>query len=550
MIKKRGKSWWVVVYAGRDPLTGKKRQKTGTARAKAEARQLEARLIQQRPVSIWLPSPDTMMPSMREGDLLSMSDPASGRVFISYRRQETSGWARLLQDRLATRFGEEQVFMDVDTIGLGVDFAKVITQAVSTCRVLLAVIGPRWLTATDEEGQRRLDDPDDMIRLEIAAALERDILVIPILVEGAVMPRRQELPDTLAGLVRRNALSLRHDSFRSDVDRLLAAIEPLRAEAEPIRHAKAAARASPRPAQAVPGAVDRIDVVAEPSTVQVLRDDFEMHSVAFSPDGRLLAIACLDLTACLREVATGEERSRVTHDDLVWAMAFSPDGRLLATASADNTARVWDAASGQERTRVTHGGWVFGVAFSPDGRLLATASDDKSARVWEVATGEECIGVRHDDRVRAVAFSPDGRLLATASWDKTARVWEVATGQEHTRVTHDGGIDAMAFSPDGRLLATVSAGKTARVWDAASGQEHTRVTHDGGIDAMAFSPDGRLLATASDDKTARVWDAASGQERARVTHDDQIHGVAFSPDGRLLATASDDKSVRVWALVR
>ena len=156
-----------------------------------------------------------------------MSGPTAGRVFISYRRQETSGLAGRLYDRLAARFGDDQVFMDVDTIALGVDFADVITQAVSTCEVLLAVIGPRWLTATDEDGQRRLDDPDDIVRLEIAAALERGIRVIPILVEGAAMPRRRQLPDELAKLARRNALILRHESFRFDADRLLDAIEPI-----------------------------------------------------------------------------------------------------------------------------------------------------------------------------------------------------------------------------------------------------------------------------------------------------------------------------------
>jgi hypothetical protein len=156
-----------------------------------------------------------------------MSAAGSGRVFISYRRQESSGLAGRLYDRLAARFGDDQVFMDVDTIALGVDFAEVISQAVSSCQVLLAVIGPRWLTVTDEDGRRRLDDPDDLVRLEIAAALERDIRVIPILVEGAAMPRRQQLPEALAGLARRNALILRHESFRADAERLLATVEPL-----------------------------------------------------------------------------------------------------------------------------------------------------------------------------------------------------------------------------------------------------------------------------------------------------------------------------------
>jgi TIR domain len=156
-----------------------------------------------------------------------MSAAGSGRVFISYRRQESSGLAGRLYDRLAARFGDDRVFMDVDTIALGVDFAEVISQAVSSCEVLLAVIGPRWLTVTDEDGRRRLDDPDDLVRVEIAAALERDIRVIPVLVEGAVMPSRQQLPEVLAGLARRNALSVRHESFRADAERLLAAVEPL-----------------------------------------------------------------------------------------------------------------------------------------------------------------------------------------------------------------------------------------------------------------------------------------------------------------------------------
>jgi pimeloyl-ACP methyl ester carboxylesterase len=149
----------------------------------------------------------------------------SGGIFISYRRQETSHLAGRLYDRLADHFGEDQVFMDVDTIEPGVDFADAISRAVSTCQVLLAVIGPHWLTATDQEGHRRLDDPSDIVRMEVEAALQRNVRVIPILVEGAVMPGRQELPESLAGLARRNALAVRHDSFRYDTQRLVTVIE-------------------------------------------------------------------------------------------------------------------------------------------------------------------------------------------------------------------------------------------------------------------------------------------------------------------------------------
>src|SRR6266516_14124 len=111
-----------------------------------------------------------------------------GGIFLSYRRQEGSDFAGRLADRLAGRFGEGQVFFDVDAIEPGVDFAEEISRAVAACQVLLAIIGLDWLTTTDERGRRRLDDPDDIVRLEIEAALACGVRVIPILVEGAVMP--------------------------------------------------------------------------------------------------------------------------------------------------------------------------------------------------------------------------------------------------------------------------------------------------------------------------------------------------------------------------
>jgi len=148
-----------------------------------------------------------------------------GGIFVSYRRQESSHLAGRLADRLADRFGEGQVFMDVDTIEPGVDFAEEIFRAVAACKVLLAIIGSNWLTATDARGRRRLDDPDDIVRLEIEAALARGVRVIPILVEAAVMPDRDDLPESLAGLARRNALLIRHESFRYDTGRLVTAIE-------------------------------------------------------------------------------------------------------------------------------------------------------------------------------------------------------------------------------------------------------------------------------------------------------------------------------------
>ena len=119
---------------------------------------------------------------------------STGRIFISYRREETAYPAGWLFDRLAEHFGAGQIFKDVDSIELGDDFVEMITRAVGSCDVLLALIGDRWLTVIDKQGRRRLDDPNDFVRLEIEAALKRNVRIIPILVEGATMPYADELP--------------------------------------------------------------------------------------------------------------------------------------------------------------------------------------------------------------------------------------------------------------------------------------------------------------------------------------------------------------------
>jgi hypothetical protein len=150
-----------------------------------------------------------------------------GRIFISYRRQESSHVAGRLYDRLSSYFGEGLVFIDVDMIKPGVDFMQAINDSLSTCDVLLAIIGPHWLSATDELGHRRLEAPNDIVRIEIEAALTRKVRIIPILVENAAMPTRHDLPDSLASFVRHNALVVRHETFRQDTERLVAAIEDI-----------------------------------------------------------------------------------------------------------------------------------------------------------------------------------------------------------------------------------------------------------------------------------------------------------------------------------
>jgi TIR domain len=177
---------------------------------------------------------------------------ASGRIFMSYRREETAYPAGWLYDRLVDRFGSDQVFKDVDSIELGDDFVEVITRAVGACDVLLALIGQEWLTITDARGRRRLNNPHDFVRLEIEAALTRNVRVIPILVDGASMPDAGELPESLARLVRRQALELSPSRFAFDTGRLLKVLDRTLAEVR-TEHDDAASMQEPAEKPPAPG---------------------------------------------------------------------------------------------------------------------------------------------------------------------------------------------------------------------------------------------------------------------------------------------------------
>ena len=130
----------------------------------------------------------------------------AGKIFISYRRDDSAGTAGRLCDRLAQTFGKTNLFIDVDNIPAGVNFVKHLSKQLAICNVFICTVGPGWLNAKDDEGNRRLDQPDDYVRTEIAAALRRDIPVIPVLVDGARVPKVRDLPSDIAPLTERNAV--------------------------------------------------------------------------------------------------------------------------------------------------------------------------------------------------------------------------------------------------------------------------------------------------------------------------------------------------------
>jgi tetratricopeptide (TPR) repeat protein len=200
--------------------------------------------------------------------------PAVGTkpIFISYRRADTSGYAGRLQDDLAERFGDDLIFRDVVKIQPGKDYVDVIDGALESCSAMLVVIGREWLDYRDEEGRRRLDDPTDVLRLEVAAALRRDTVVIPVLVEKATMPAADDLPEPMRDLARRQAIELSDINWDHDVARLVAAISASTGTPAHAAPGEPRARRVPkRPLIAAGGAVALLFVLV--AVRAVTRDD-------------------------------------------------------------------------------------------------------------------------------------------------------------------------------------------------------------------------------------------------------------------------------------
>ena len=279
-------------------------------------------------------------------------------------------------------------------------------------------------------------------------------------------------------------------------------------------------------------------------------------SVAFSPDGTLLASGSADKTIRLWEVATGKELRRFKESipSSILSLAFSPNGSQLASGSSGGRTCLWNVARGQELWCFEGPTKVFSVAFSPDGALLATGIDtrgvDHTIRTFIVATGQE---VRHfggnSHTVYSLVFSPDGTQIASGSNNGTLSLWDVATGQEVRRFKgHTHHVYSVVFSPDGSQLVSGAHDWSLRLWDVATGLEVRRIrSHTAWIGSVVFSPDDTQLATGSHDNTVRLWDVITGQEVRRFEgHTHRVHSVAFSPDGTQLASGSWDDSIRLW----
>ncbi|HZI76322.1 MAG TPA: TIR domain-containing protein, partial [Gemmatimonadales bacterium] len=351
-----------------------------------------------------------------------MPSLSSGGIFLSYRRQDAAPYARLLKSQLSDRFPDADVFMDLDSIEAGLDFAEVIRDAVGSCTVLVALIGHRWATVTDEEGHRRLDNLDDYVRFEVQTALERGVRVIPVLVDGAKPLRQQQLPSELQKLARLNALELTYGRYDYDANRLLDTIQRvLAAAADSIDQSSlprdVEAAVVPRPEVARPGG--NVPDVAGPESARDgdaraarLLADAERIAQSITPDPEK-AGALADVASAL--AATDPDRA----ERIARSITIARDGalasalRTLGVTDPDFVRRVTSGSASADvyrMRRIVHSitsdfNKAEARALADIAGTLAAADPDRAERIARSITS-------YSDKARALADIA-GTLAAT-----------------------------------------------------------------------------------------------------------------------------------------
>ncbi len=282
-------------------------------------------------------------------------------------------------------------------------------------------------------------------------------------------------------------------------------------------------------------------------------------AMAFSPDGKALAVAGYKEVVVV-DPATGKTLRRLAgFPDQVTAVAYGPD-RSLAGASGtpgrSGEVRVWDAEGRERRAIRGHSDTILALAWRPGTDQVATSSLDKKITIWDVGTGREVRTIKnHADVVTSLAFSPDGKRLASGSADRTAKVHDVETGLQVASMS--GHLDAVlqvAFSPDGALLATAGADKAIRTWKLSDTTNPEKgFNHTGPVYALAWRPDGSaLFAGAGGRPSLLSYKKEDGNRVVDIQEDtmprDWVYAAAVAPDNQSVAAGGWDGAVTIWSL--
>ena len=533
-------------------------------------------------------------------------------IVISYRREDTELIIGRICDRLRDHYGPDQVIMDVDSIPFGLDFRKHIREVLNRCDTMLAVVGPSW-AGTDEVGQSRLAEETDWVRIEIEAALAKDIPVIPVLINGARMPKPQELPETMQDFAFRQSteIDMRRD-FHTHMDRLIRVMDQLLAKANTsaaVVNAKSVKAGSgdseesslEKLGETQADAADAIakkdeatsdaesDAKTEPlltSKKDQVQSSNELKAIARLSPEQIAKAEELVNWAFITERADPQEfrdhLARFPHgvcsrmalqklESFTWReLQEAPTVAALRTFLEEflegvhsNDARIrlddlLKTSTPKDSTFLGHDGPVNAVAFAPDGQTVLSGSDDTTLRLWDVATGDPIhIFEGNGGRINSVAFAPDGQTVLSGSASRTLRdttlkLWNVATGDLiRTFEGRGGSVYSVAFAPDGCTAIAGNWSGSLTLWDLETG-DLIRTFEDVGARAysVAFAPDGQTVLSGSDDTTLKLWDVATGDLIQTFNgQGGSVYSVAFAPDGCTAIAGNWNNSLMLWDLV-
>jgi WD40 repeat protein len=296
----------------------------------------------------------------------------------------------------------------------------------------------------------------------------------------------------------------------------------------------------------------RIDLSSD--AAKALQDNDAVASVAFSPDGALLASGARDGAVHIWTIPSGREALRILHAVAVSQVAFHPTSNQLATASDDGHVRIFDIPHAALIADFKCGDKIASTSFSPDGNFIAALSTDGAISIFDSVKRKVLRTMAGGDAGFNLAFSKDSKRLATANGD-FAFVWDLATGSQLLKATHAASSDDLtpqrwivdaAISSDGKFMAYAARGdRFTRVWNIDTGRQVNELNHDSAVAAVAFNADGTKLGTGSYDGTARVWELPFGSELQRTSHAGGAEVVAFSPSGNRFAAGGMDGSLSV-----
>ncbi len=276
-----------------------------------------------------------------------------------------------------------------------------------------------------------------------------------------------------------------------------------------------------------------------------------VKSVAFSPDGSLLATGSEDKTICIWNTKTGELVTTIGDNFFpAIALKFRSNDELFIASGPD--IKLIDFSGKIIRTYTGKTVHIWSIDYNELKRKITAGSFGKTIRVWDTESGKEVLLLEgHEKSTLPVSFSPSGDRILSGSLDQSVRLWDVSTGKEIRKMDgHTSNIFSVAFHPSGKYAASASADKTIRLWDLETGEIlQTYSGHNGGILDVEFSPDGNHLLSCAVDHMIILWETVTGNKLySFVDHKATVNDIEFSPDGWSFASASDDKTARLWKI--